>query len=125
MTRVIESTQDFSDSVLPVQYYDSVRRSHLISGEYRLLWAVLEAAIGTYLANKGRSNPAQRRNFQEIQRWFTANHQHKGGGLFDYRTVCELLEVDPDRLLEGLSVRSVKFRRGRHRIKALARGVAV
>lgn len=94
-------TEDLTDAILPCQYNDLVRRrSSAPHSEYRLLWAVLEDAIRTYVANVGCSNAAQRRKFEEVRDWFEPAEPARS--LFDFQNVCDLLGIDSDRLLKGL-----------------------
>jgi hypothetical protein len=95
--------EDFNDLVLGSRYTGLIRRrSFVIDGEYRLLWAVLESAIKTYLANRTCSNSIQQRNFEEVRSWFE-NTAIEPRGLFHFRTLCDLLEIDSGRLLKGLN----------------------
>ena len=93
--------EDFNDSVLlPAQYNGAVaRRAPAFEGERRLLWAVLEDAIRTYLVNARRSTPKQRRAFEEVRRWLRGRRAH---GLFAFETICDLLGIDSEWLLQGL-----------------------
>lgn len=94
--------EDLTDAILPGQYNDLVRRrSSVPEGEYRLLWAVLEDAIRTYVANRSCSNLAQRRKFEEVRDWFEPGH-NEPRALFDFQNVCDLLGIDSGRLLKGL-----------------------
>jgi hypothetical protein len=96
------SPEVLTDSILPSQYVDLIRRrSTLCEGEYRLLWAVLEDAVRIYRSDRARSNRVQRERFQEVRDWFeqkSANHSN----LFDFRSLCEQLGIDADRLRKGL-----------------------
>ena len=95
------ASEDLSGSILPPQYNDLLRRrSTVADGEYRLLWRVLEDAIRSYLANRECSNPAQRKSFEEVRSWFEPADEPRC--LFAFETVCDLLGVDPGRLLKGL-----------------------
>ena len=102
MNTAIEfASEDLSGSILPSQYNDLLRRcSTVADGEYRLLWSVLEDAIRSYLVNRGCSNPTQCRKFEEVRSWLEATDEPRS--LFAFETVCDLLGVDPGRLLKGL-----------------------
>ena len=102
MNAAVEFTrEDLTDSILPSQYNNLLRRpSTVADGEYRLLWSVLEDAIRSYLANRACSNPTQRKNFEEVRSWFEAADERRS--LFAFQTLCDLLGIDPDRLLKGL-----------------------
>jgi hypothetical protein len=108
--------ENLSDSILPSQYNDLLRRpSTVADGEYRLLWNVLEDAIRSYLANRACSNPTQRRNFEEVRIWFEPADEPRS--LFAFETVCDLLGIDSGRLLNGLkSLDAREFPRRRQRV---------
>src|SRR5579885_260085 len=94
------SVQGFGNHVFPCQYNDLIRRPSDLDGERRLLWAVLEDAVRLYLANVKRSTRNQRVAFEEVRRWFTAPIADRG--LFAFRTICDVLEIDAGALLRGL-----------------------
>lgn len=102
MNKGIEfAPEDLGGSILPSQYNDLLRRrSTVADGECRLLWSVLEDAIRSYLANRGCSNPIQRKSFEEVRSWFEPTDGTRS--LFAFETVCDLLGVDSGRLLKGL-----------------------
>ena len=108
MNATVEFTrEDLSDSILPCQYNDLLRhRSTVADGEYRLLWAVLEDAIRSYLTNGGCSNPTQRKRFEEVRRWFEPAGELRS--LFGFETICDLLGIDPGRLIKGLKSLDVR-----------------
>jgi hypothetical protein len=114
--------EDFNDSILPSQYNDLVRRrAPLNDGEYRLLWAVLEDAIRSYLANRKWSNPIQRMKFEEVRSWFEPSQAEPRSGL-SFQTICDLLGIDRGQLLKGLkSLNGGEFPRRRHRLTRNAR----
>jgi hypothetical protein len=117
MKAVTEFTlEDYVDLILPSQYDDLVRRrSPLNDGEGRLLWAVLEEAIGTYRASRKCSTPIQRETFQEVCSWFEPNEAQARSRL-SFQTICEVLGIDPGQLLERLkSLDAGEFPRRRYR----------
>ena len=114
--------EDFNDSILPSQYNDLVHgRSPLNDGEYRLLWAVLENAIKSYLANRKWSNPIQRMRFEEVRSWFEPSQARPRSG-FSFQTICDFLSIDRGQLLKGLkSLNNDEFLRRPHRLTRNAR----
>jgi hypothetical protein len=120
MNTAIEFTEDLSDSILPSQYNDLLRRrSTVADGEYRLLWSVLEDAIRSYLANKARSNATQSKRFEEVRNWFEPADEPRN--FFSFETVCDLLGVDSGRLLKGLkSLGDREFPVRGHRLRRYA-----
>jgi hypothetical protein len=100
----LELLCDLNDSILPSQYNDLVRgRPSALPGEHRLLWAVLEMAVRSYVANVSRSTVNQRREFAEVRSWFLAEPDPTQG-LFAFRTICEFLDIDSGRLVRGLEL---------------------
>ena len=97
------SFEIFSDGVLlPSQYNDLARSGRSVSaGEYRLLWAVLEDAISTYLANRDCSTRNQRREFEEVCNWLHAT-QNPLQDLFTFASICEVFDIEADLLLKAL-----------------------
>jgi hypothetical protein len=103
MNQATDSLIDYSSGlILPLQYNDLARRrSSGFEGERRLLWAVLEDAIDTYLANMGCATAKQRNEFDEICGWFYAP-KDQPAGLFSFESICDLLEIDAPSLLKGI-----------------------
>lgn len=94
MNAAVEFTrEDLSDSILPSQYNDLLRRPSIADGEYPLLWSVLEDAIRSYLANRAYSNPTQPKNFEEVRSWFEPADEPRS--LFAYETVAICSESSP------------------------------
>jgi hypothetical protein len=114
--------EDFTGSLLlPSQYNDLVRRrSVVLDGEYRLLWAVLNDAIWSYLANMDCSTRNRRLAFEEVRGWLRPHG--KARGLFAFQTICDLLGIDSGRLLHALeSIPLGDLPTRRHRIVHNAR----
>jgi hypothetical protein len=103
MNQATDSLIDYSSgSIMPSQYNDLVRRrSPGFGGERRLLWAVLEDAIDTYLANMDCATAKQRNEFDEICGWFYTP-KDQPAGLFSFESICDLLEIDAPSLLKGI-----------------------
>lgn len=120
MNTVEFTGEDLSDSILPSQYNDLLRRrSTVADGEYRLLWSVLEDAVRGYLANRPCSNATQRKRFEEVSDWFEPADEPRS--LFAFETVCDLLGVDSGRLLKGLkSLDDRELPMRRHRLRRYA-----
>ena len=61
-------------TVVPVQFYDLIRRSAFLDGERRLVFAVLEDAVRTYLRLRDSRRRADRIEFAEVARWFRSKN---------------------------------------------------
>lgn len=100
--------EDLDDFILPTPHNGLIRRvSPVVEGEYRLLWAVLEDAIRTYLASRARLNVGQRRRFEDVKSWFKPARD-KTANIFSFQTICDLLEIDSWRLLKKLDSAGAK-----------------
>lgn len=119
-TTTATSCEEFSSGILPSQYNDLIRRrSSKSGGEYRLLWAVLEDAIRTYLSNVKCANPRQCMVFEEIHEWFFVGSR-TGDGLFGFHSICDALGLGADELLRSLDrlhVRDLPMRRYNRALK--------
>jgi hypothetical protein len=82
-----------TDFVVPVQFYDLIRRSAFLDGETRLVFAVLEDAVRTYLRLRDSRGRSARVEFQEVARWFEARNL---SAPFSFEYVCEVLELEPE-----------------------------
>ncbi len=82
-------------TVVPVQFYDLIRRSAFLDGETRLVFAVLEDAVRTYLRLRDSRRRTDRIEFAEVARWFEAR---TGVVPFSFEYVCEVLEINPASL---------------------------
>jgi hypothetical protein len=122
MNNYLELADERGAEFLPLgQYNDLIRRStRSMSGERRLLWAVLEDAIRAYLWSVKQSTRSQRLMFRELSDWFNPRMR---GGLFSFNTICELLELDSTRIanrLGSVRVRDLPLRR-QHRVATCTR----
>jgi hypothetical protein len=62
-------TSDF-DIILSVQYYESLAGSHILTGERKLLLAILEDALRCYVQGKNQNSATERAEFREVCGWF-------------------------------------------------------
>jgi hypothetical protein len=116
-------SEDFGSAVLPAQYFESAKRSKLFEGEYRLLLAVLEDAVRSYLANKNLRNQEQRIRFAEVRRWFYPTGNAAQQPLFAFQSICDLLGIDASsfrKRLDFISIRDLPTDRrpGRRSLRA-------
>jgi hypothetical protein len=90
------------DYLLLSEYNGSIRRpSRSLSAERRLLCAVLEDAIRTYLANIARSSRKECDAFHEVSECFLPS-VHRGQSLFAFQTICDLLEINSEEIRAAL-----------------------
>jgi len=87
--------------ILPIQYGESRRRKLPSEGERKLLFAVLEDAIRTYLRHRDDGAAAvNNEDFVEAAEWLSSDEE---GGPFSFVSVCEALGIDADGLRSGIS----------------------
>jgi hypothetical protein len=113
-----------ADIILPSQYFGSLGSSRL-SGEQRLMLAVLIDAINVLQSWKGIGNPRKRRDFAEAAQWVNTRGTHHP---FSFDSVCDSLELDSEVVrsrLHGLTDRPANSARrpalGHLRLKELSR----
>lgn len=90
---------DFSSSSFfaapPPAVADRIRRQP----ECRLLWAVLENAVDTYMKYTLATGRRQRRLFREAQDWIWRDDPT---WFCSFVSICHVVGVDPDYLRRGL-----------------------
>ncbi len=89
------------DTLLPVQYFEAMRRKHLLEGEKRLILSVLEDAIECFM--KCMSSPTNKgqRLFRDAEEWINLEDKK---WIFSFDNVCEMLDINPEYLRRGLRV---------------------
>jgi hypothetical protein len=83
------------NQVLPCQYFD-LSGGHRLTGEQRLMLALLADAINVYQQGVLSRNTRKRLLFVDAERWITAgaNHHHA----FSFDNVCDALGINPGLL---------------------------
>jgi hypothetical protein len=87
------------DTLLPIQYFEAMRRKHLLEGEKRLILSVLEDAIECFMkciespTNKGQ------RLFRDADEWIALEDKR---WVFSFDNVCDMLDINPDYMRRGL-----------------------
>jgi hypothetical protein len=93
-----------ADIILPSQYFESVGSSEL-SGEQRLMLALLIDAIKVLQNWKGNGNPRKRCDFAEAVRWVNTHGTHHP---FSFDSVCDVLNMNSEVLRSRLRVFTVR-----------------
>ena len=83
------------NQILPSQYYD-VSGGHRLTGEQRLMLALLADAINVYQQGVMSRNTRKRLLFIDAERWITAGAKCRHAFSFD--TVCDALGINPSML---------------------------
>jgi hypothetical protein len=82
-------------SAPPPQVADRIRRQP----ECRLLWAVLQDGVGTYMKYAGATGRRRKRLFAEAERWIM---EEDPTWLCSFVSICHILGLEPDYLRMGL-----------------------
>ena len=85
--------------LMPQQYYDLISRRRIIDGERRLMFAVFEDAIRSYVMCMSSKSQSRRREFDEVKAWVELRGHHS---VFSFDSLCELMEIDPNLLRNQL-----------------------
>ena len=85
--------------LVPVPLSDPLAVRLRMSGELRLLWAVLEDAIACYLRSGAHLSAGMRVLFREAKDWIEAKEEED---LCSFVGICGALQIDPDYLRRGL-----------------------
>ena len=107
------TTADDFAAILPAQYFDHTSRRKLLDGEYRLLAAVLEEALRSYVVSMSRRTEQQRLDFEQLRCWFRASGSRNRQELFAFESICDLLGVSAEALrvhLSSISIRDLPTR---------------
>src|SRR5271168_4169806 len=87
------------DTLLPIQYFEAMRRKHLLEGEKRLVLSVLEDAVECYMKCIDSATNKGQRLFRDADEWINLEDKH---WVFSFDNVCEMLDVNPGYLRRGL-----------------------
>lgn len=87
------------DTLLPIQYFEAMRRKHLLEGEKRLVLSVLEDAVECFMKCIDSPTNKGQRLFREAEEWITLEDKK---WVFSFDNVCEMLDVNPEYLRRGL-----------------------
>jgi hypothetical protein len=86
--------------LMPQQYYDLISRRRIIDGERRLMFAVFEDAIRSYVMCMSSKSQSRRREFEEVRSWMDLRGYHS---VFAFDSLCDLFEIDADLLRRQLT----------------------
>jgi len=80
------------NQILPSQYFD-LSGGHRLTGEQRLMLALLADAINVYQQGVMSRSTRKRMLYVDAERWITAgpSNQHA----FSFEAVCDALEINP------------------------------
>jgi hypothetical protein len=87
------------DSLLPAQFFASLKQRSKACGERRLMAAILEDAIDCFQKYLWAKDNRSRNLRQEAENWFLSEDD---SWPFSFVNVCHALELEPDFLRRGL-----------------------
>jgi hypothetical protein len=96
------------NQILPSQYFD-VSGGHRLTGEQRLMLALLADAINVYQQGVVSRNTRKRMLFVDAERWITGGSRCHHAFAFD--TVCDALGIDPGMLRRRMRTWKYELRR--------------
>jgi hypothetical protein len=87
------------DTLLPIQYFEAMRRKHLLEGEKRLILSVLEDAVECFMKCIDSPTNKGQRLFREAEEWINLEDKH---WVFSFDNVCDMLDINPEYMRRGL-----------------------
>lgn len=92
----------FGDEIIvPCQFFSHVNDSPLFwTGERRLLFAVLQDAVNSFLRYRNDQTARGKRLFREEQEWLWSTDRDS---LCTFENICAHLDLEPDVLRRGLA----------------------
>jgi hypothetical protein len=91
------------DTMLASQYFGRLRSTER-SPERRLMVAVLEDGVTTYLKYAHATDPRARELFEEAARWIESSETD----LMAFETICHTVGLEPEYIRRGLRARARK-----------------
>jgi hypothetical protein len=87
------------DTLLPVQYFEAMRRKHLLEGEKRLILSVLEDGIECFMKYVDAPTSKGQKLFRDAEEWINLHDKY---WIFSFDNVCDMLDINPDYMRRGL-----------------------
>jgi len=87
------------DTLLPIQYFEAMRKKHLLEGEKRLILSVLEDAIECFMKCIDSPNNKGQRLFRDADEWISLEDTL---WVFSFDNVCDMLDINPQYMRRGL-----------------------
>lgn len=87
------------DILLPTQFFAQLKRKRYKCGEHRLLVAIIQDAVDCFQKHLHACDSKRRQLYLDAEAWVNAEDDH---GPFSFANVCDLLEMQPDYVREGL-----------------------
>lgn len=88
------------DTLIPDQFFDTLRRKTLVEPEKRLMLAVLEDAVACFQKYVQARDTRGKTMFREAEAWIL---EKNSDWLFSFDSICEVLGLTPDYVRLGLT----------------------
>jgi hypothetical protein len=87
------------DTLLPIQYFEAMRRKHLLEGEKRLVLSVLEDAVECFMKCIDSATNKGQRLYRDADEWINLEDKQ---WVFSFDNVCDMLDINPEYMRRGL-----------------------
>ena len=87
------------DTLLPIQYFEAMRRKHLLEGEKRLVLSVLEDAVECFMKCIDSPTNKGQRLYRDADEWINLEDKY---WVFSFDNVCDMLDINPEYMRRGL-----------------------
>jgi hypothetical protein len=87
------------DALLPAQFYAAFRGGSGVSGEKRLMLAVLQDALDCYQKYAFAKDGPGQQMFADADEWINDEDR---GWYFSFENICEILDINPAYLRQGV-----------------------
>src|ERR1700730_14662677 len=87
------------DTLLPIQYFEAMRRKHLLEGEKRLILSVLEDAVECFMKCIDSSTNKGQRLFRDADEWINLEDKRS---VFSFDNVRDMLDINAEYMRSGL-----------------------
>ena len=85
--------------IIPVEDNNTIAARVRMSGEFRLMWAVLEDGMECYLRYATPPSPRLQEMFREAKEWIDSDEEEWP---FSFISICQAFQIEPDYLRKGL-----------------------
>ena len=87
------------DTLLAGQYFDRIRRRKDLSGEQRLMCAIIEDGVEAFLKHAAATQRHHQESFEDAERWIESEDRT---WIYSFDTICDYLGLETDYLRRGL-----------------------
>jgi hypothetical protein len=93
--------------ILPIEDDSQIAARVRVSGEFRLMWAVLEDGMECCLRYATHPSPRLQEMFREAKEWIDSDEEE---WLFSFISICQACKIEPDYLRKRLHHRVAELR---------------